>query len=421
MKIEKPEYKGQYRILGTINNRIGKADKVVGYVVINELNLDAKTLSIEQTRALMKQKKFSNAKILNDKIVNTECSMDKLYKYMLLESGQVICNDNRYTIIGQLMNNSNKVGYKLINCNRRVVYVNLSEIKKVLSSRYGLDSFCNASVKNSNGSYIVSAIKEPFTVINIIEKEKERVERVKTGTDEKKLYRLNNHLYQVINKYLHSISINTLRIEAYGIVGNMAMLNKDNQSLICSVPRGRKKASNNNEAVKWAIDDLKLIQSNLFKNNSILINKIQAIEKTGDNVTNAQINEVIIYAYGLLVAELTKNINNIDKWLLKHKFVENNNRNKLEKREHQLKVNIIAAGNTVANMFTVLKKYREFSEFSVNKNNLLGIQKATKIITEALKEEKAADLIKYMTSKEKILYTNVWRIEEYKDIINKKL
>ena len=42
-------------------------------------------------------------------------------------------------------------------------------------------------------------------------------------------------------------------------------------------------------------------------------------------------------------------------------------------------------------------------------------------VLEALKEEKAADLIKYMTSKEKILYTNVWRIEEYKDIINKKL
>lgn len=420
MKIEKPEYKGQYRILGTINNRIGKADKVVGYVVINELNLDAKTLSIEQTRVLMRQKKFSNAKILNDKIVNTECSMDKLYKYVLLENGQVICNDNRYTIMGQLMNNSNKVGYKLINCNRRVVYVNLSEIKKVLSSRYGLDSFCNASVKNSNGSYIVSAIKEPFTVINIIEKEKEKVERVKIGTDEKKLYRLNNHLYQVINKYLHSISINTLRIEAYGIVGNMAMLNKDNQSLICSVPRGRKKASNSNEAVKWAIEDLSLIQENILSSSKQLKNKVQTLKKGSSQVTNAQINEVIIYAYGLLVAELTKNINNIDKWLLKHKFVENNNRNKLEKREHQLKVNIIVAGNTVANMLTTLKKYREFS-FSVNKNSLLGIQKAAKIITEALKEEKAADLIKYMTSKEKILYTNVWQRKEYKDIINKKL
>lgn len=418
MKIEKPEYKGQYRILGTINNRIGKADKVVGYVVINELNLDAKTLSIEQTRALMRQKKFSNAKILNDKIVNTECSMDKLYKYMLLESGQVICNDNRYTIIGQLMNNSNKVGYKLINCNRRVVYVNLSEIKKVLSSRDGLDSFCNASVKNSNGSYIVSAIKEPFTVINIIEKEKEKVERVKIDTDEKKLYRLNNHLYQVVNKYLHNISLNTLKTRYYKLDCNMAMLNKQNQSLICSVPRGRKKASNNNEAVKWAIEDLSLIQENILSSSKQLKNKIQTLKKDSSQVTNAQINEVIIYTYSLLIAELHKNINSLDKWLLKHKLVESNNKDKLEKREHQLKVNIIVASNTISNMFTALKKYKELD---ISKNDLLGIQKAAKIIMEAFKEVNETNFFKYMASKEKILPTHVWQRPEYKNIINKKL
>lgn len=269
--IEKTKYKGELRILGIIND---SSKKTIGYVIFVEKTFQNKSFTIEQTKELLKRFKFSNAQLDGDKIVNTECSMDKLYKYLVNPNGQMICNDTRKTIIGQLMFNNEKIGYKLTDCTGRVISIKSAEINSIIKNSINNrdNLFVNASVKEvSANSYIVSAIKEPFTTIEVVKgEEAKQIEK-----SPNKQWRLDRRLYKVMFKYLEKVR----KLNRYP---SGMKYYKEGYCVITNVPTGKGVAYGKYEIQKQIIKDLNLIADELFSN--------LKIEHTALNVAIKDIN-----------------------------------------------------------------------------------------------------------------------------------
>lgn len=302
--IEKTKYKGELRILGTIQDN---SKKIAGYAIFVEKTFQIKPFTVEQTKEMLKRFKFSNAKLEGDKIVNTECSMDKLYVYIVNASGQLICNDNRKTIIGQLMLGDEKVGYKLTDWTGRVVSIKLAEINNIIKNSINNRDllFVNASVKEvSANNYIVSAIKEPFTTIEIVKEEAKQLEK-----SPKNQWRINRRLHKIMFKYIEMVR----KINKYP---SGMQYYKDGYYIITNIPTYKGAAHGKSDIHEQVIKDLKLVNKELFSQIEIADNVYDTIIESIDPLSNdykrankAIVLTTVMFLDALLGTEKDKTIN----------------------------------------------------------------------------------------------------------------
>lgn len=265
---EKTKYKGELRILGIIND---SNKKTIGYVIFVEKTFQNKSFTIEQTKEMLKRFKFSNAKLEGDEIVNTECSMNKLYKYSVNPNGQMICNDNRKTVIGQLMFNDEKIGYKLTDCTGRVISIKLAEINSIIKNSINNrdNLFVNAFVREASASnYTISAIKEPFTTIEVVKDE----EAKQIENSSKKQWRLDRRLNKVMFRYIE-------RVKKLNKFPSGIKYYKDGYYVIVNIPTYKGVAHGKIEIQEQVIKDLKLIANDLFNNLKIECTALNGVIK----------------------------------------------------------------------------------------------------------------------------------------------
>ena len=130
---ERIEYRGELRIIGQIVNSI--TDTIpIGYVIMVEKTHAIRNASIEQTKILLKKCKFVNAKLENDKIVNTECSMDKLVKF---DRNRNVLEKDKLTVLGEIVitDGDFPTSYRILNENGRIVDVSEDDLVKLVDVR----------------------------------------------------------------------------------------------------------------------------------------------------------------------------------------------------------------------------------------------------------------------------------------------
>lgn len=154
---EKIHYIGDLRIIGQVIDTNAK-DNVIGYVVMVEKTQQFKMYTVGQTMILLNKFKFVNAKISNGKIVNTECSMDRLLKF---NTNMQVIDNHGITILGEITDGDSKVGYRAMDTNARII--DLSEDELI---RSGLPLINGKIVKGVAGKKThISGIKQEFTKI----------------------------------------------------------------------------------------------------------------------------------------------------------------------------------------------------------------------------------------------------------------
>lgn len=86
-----------------------------------------KMYTVGQTMVLLQKFKFVNADIQNGKIVNTECSMERMPKFNT--SMQVVGNHG-IIILGEIVDGTSKIGYRAMDTNARVVDLSEDDLLK---------------------------------------------------------------------------------------------------------------------------------------------------------------------------------------------------------------------------------------------------------------------------------------------------
>ena len=164
---EKKAYVGNLRILGVI---VASYDNTttVGYVVLNERTSQYKAYTADQTIVLIKKFGVCNAILEGNKIVNTECSMDRLPVFS--ESLQIIKNAG-ITVLAEIHDKDKKAGYRVVDPSGRIVNLTNEQIItaaqksgiKVINAKIVNDASSKAGVSTAR----ISAIKNTFPVISI--------------------------------------------------------------------------------------------------------------------------------------------------------------------------------------------------------------------------------------------------------------
>lgn len=164
---EKKAYVGNLRILGVIAAYYDGTTPV-GYVVLNEKTSQYKAYTIEQTILLIRKFGICNAAIEGNKIVNTECSMDRLPVFS--EKLQIIKNAG-ITLIAEIRDKDKKVGYRVVDPAGRIA--NLTNEQIVTAVQKNDIKVVNAKVVNDASSKAgastirISAIKTTFPIISV--------------------------------------------------------------------------------------------------------------------------------------------------------------------------------------------------------------------------------------------------------------
>lgn len=158
--LETVKYMGDLRIIGQIVENL-TSKVVLGYVIMTEKTKKMKAYNIAQTKWLMSRYKFSNAKLDGDKIVNTECAMDRLMKF---NKNVAPLETNKSMIIGKIMLDGKPNGFRILSPKGTIV--DLKEDEVLALNTKGIE-FVNAKfVTKSQGSKpYISAIKQEFTLI----------------------------------------------------------------------------------------------------------------------------------------------------------------------------------------------------------------------------------------------------------------
>lgn len=164
---EKKAYVGNLRILGVIAAYYDGTTPV-GYVVLNEKTSQYKAYTIEQTILLIRKFGICNAAMEGNKIVNTECSMDRLPVFS--EKLQIIKNAG-ITIIAEIHDKDKKVGYRVVDPTGRIA--NLTNEQIITAVQKNDIKVINAKIVNDASSKAgastarISAIKSTFSVISV--------------------------------------------------------------------------------------------------------------------------------------------------------------------------------------------------------------------------------------------------------------
>lgn len=165
--IEKVEYKGEYRIVGTVWN--GKDN--VGFAVVDIKTYAMRLFTTVQTRELLTRFKFENAELIANEVKNTECSMDRLIKF---DTQNNVIGNAGITILGKLFDDKEKVlGFRVMDANGKVIDISENDIVQLVKrNRFGL---INAKSVPTQTGLFISAIKGNFKRIEklAVEVEKE--------------------------------------------------------------------------------------------------------------------------------------------------------------------------------------------------------------------------------------------------------
>lgn len=159
--VAKPELnavQAKFRVLGKILSQ----SKVVGYLVMSEQTYNVKPFSVNQTLALIESFPFSNIKIENGEMVNTECALERLPSYNL---DLRPFDPSGVTILGELCFNNKRTGFKIITNNGK--FLNIKEQELIDSVNKGTIKLNNAKIQNHGGKEVITGIKKKFKVISI--------------------------------------------------------------------------------------------------------------------------------------------------------------------------------------------------------------------------------------------------------------
>jgi hypothetical protein len=203
---EKVHYLGDLRIVGSVTN--GK--ETIGYVIMQEKTKKFKMYTVEQTIVLLQKFKFVNAELKGKKIVNTECSMDRLY---IFDTNMRVVGNPGIMIIGEIIEGKNKVGYRIMDSNASIIDISEEALLNLVSYSKIERNLINGKIVSGTGckKYYISAIKSEFTKI-----EKEKVEPKKETAASKR--RKEQHAY----KLEHFVLPKALK---WGLCGNGRLTN----------------------------------------------------------------------------------------------------------------------------------------------------------------------------------------------------
>ena len=101
---EKVHYLGDLRIVGQVVEQVTDKEPI-GYVVMTEKTQKFKMYTVGQTMVLLQKFKFVNAAIKNGKIVNTECSMERMPKF---NTNMNVIGNYGIIILGEIVDGGQK-------------------------------------------------------------------------------------------------------------------------------------------------------------------------------------------------------------------------------------------------------------------------------------------------------------------------
>jgi hypothetical protein len=156
---EKIEFKGDFRIVGTV----WSGSNEVGYAVIDVKTYTLKLFTKVQTSELLKRYTFENAELIDGKILNTECSMQRLLKF---DSKSNVIGNRGITILGEILIGTKVLGYRAMDAEGKVTDIKEADLI-VVSRRFAGGIINGKIVSGTNGEY-VSAIKTTFKRIEKI-------------------------------------------------------------------------------------------------------------------------------------------------------------------------------------------------------------------------------------------------------------
>lgn len=198
---EKVENRGTFRIVGQVFDE--KSNKVVGYGVIDVKNCKLKLCTTKQTLALLSRYEFENAEVDRGtgKIVNTECSMDRLLKFDTKEN---VIGNAGVTIIGRIYKNNVSNGFRILNERGSVLDVSDKTLLKVTGFGKTIPILNDKIVsRDDSEEKFISAIKREFKRIDIVEE----YGLNQYYEEEKRIAELNhkNYLEKLLNIYTKRI------------------------------------------------------------------------------------------------------------------------------------------------------------------------------------------------------------------------
>ena len=175
--VEKVTYVGDLRLIGLVYNGLSKTP--MGYLVFVERTNTTRTVTLDVLISMYNRYKFSNIEITGNRhedIKCTECSIDKLHKFIISNNNYQSIGNNSLYILGQIFDKRNKkLGYRVIASNGKIVDMSVDE----------LNEYMNKDVEISNmhsigtGAKGLTANKQDLT-IKIV---REEVKSPKKGTD----------------------------------------------------------------------------------------------------------------------------------------------------------------------------------------------------------------------------------------------
>ena len=300
--VEKVDYRGDLRIIGKIVYSLQDKD-AIGYVVMVEKNRVLKSYTVEQTIILLKKFQFVNAKLEDGKIVNIECSSDRLVKF---DTNLRVLDKNKITILGEISDKDDEksVGYRIFDSNCKVVDVSEKELLDLLNIGYEL---VNGKTVNRNNKNYISGIKTDFTKI-----EKSKVDNLKklSKNVEIRNQRHREKLYTYTKYFMREKALSVKDIGDTHNVLTRSMMIKTKRSDGCYYYYPKKEAE---ILIKEVIsnyvtkeDDRKLLQS-IYKESQSLPEMV----RTSDFFFDTKIVTIFscIYQFALYIPEISKEVN----------------------------------------------------------------------------------------------------------------
>ncbi len=300
--VEKVDYRGDLRIIGKIVYSLQDKD-TIGYVVMVEKNRVLKSYTVEQTIILLKKFQFVNAKLEDGKIVNIECSSDRLVKF---DTNLRVLDKNKITILGEISDKDDEksVGYRIFDSNCKVVDVSEKELLDLLNIGYEL---VNGKTVNRNNKNYISGIKTDFTKI-----EKSKADNLKKLSKNMEIrnQRHREKLYIYTKYFMREKALSVKDIGDTHNVLTRSMMIKTKRSDGCYYYYPKKEAE---ILIKEVIskyvtkeDDRKLLQS-IYKESQSLPEMI----RTSDFFFDTKIVTIFscIYQFALYIPEVSKEVN----------------------------------------------------------------------------------------------------------------
>lgn len=161
--IEKVEYRGQYRVIGIVKN----GSTTVGYSVVDLKTGRSRLFTSVQVHQLLAQSKFENIELRDNKLVNTESSMDRLPQMNV--KGVVTANAG-ITVLGRITTTKgshSEKGYRILNMQGKIADLSDKALDMLLQENKNMHVVNGKIVASPSGQLYISAIKGTFKTIQV--------------------------------------------------------------------------------------------------------------------------------------------------------------------------------------------------------------------------------------------------------------